>query len=188
MKEMNTPVGFLVVLAKEIKGESPETQPNNRYRYSGVGRVPALPTDYQEEEDAMWDYVCNPDVKDETNLIPSLDKAEELHKRLSQGRRKFEIVFCCQGPDSGDLRRIESRKIEPLGYDVVTISACYWSLVEVFCRSDWATTLKARLNEFGLFNNRRDAEQYLEGYRSHGEPDSDADFDVVYVVRILTEK
>ena len=101
MKERDTPVGFLVVLATESKGESPETQPNERY--VGVGRVPPWPTDYPEEEDAMWDYVFNDDFKDETNLIPSLDKAMELHMRLSQRKRKFEIIFCCHWPDPQKL-------------------------------------------------------------------------------------
>lgn len=187
MKERDTPVGFLVVLATESKGESPENQPNERY--VGVGRVPSWPTDYPEEEDAMWDYVFNDDFKDETNLIPSLDKAMELHMRLSQRKRKFEIIFCCHGPDSNDMRRLGSKKIEHLGYDVTGIvDGDYYSIVDDFSRNDWAVTFRARLNKFGLLGDRRDAEQYFEGYRSHGEPDADVDFDIVYVVRILTEK
>jgi hypothetical protein len=187
MKEMKTPVGFLVVLATESKSESFKTRTNEQY--VGVNNVPPWPTDYPEEEDAMWDYVFNDDFKDETNLISSWDKAVELHKRLSQGSRKFEIIFCCQGPDSDDMRRLGSKKIEHLGYDVAGIvDGDYYSIVNDFSNNNWANAFRAKLNEFGLFDYRHDAEQYAESYKAHGEPDADVDFDIVYVVRILTEK
>jgi hypothetical protein len=173
MTEVLTPVGFLVVEVRRL-GD----------RYEGLGRVPPWPPDLPQEEDAMRDYVFSPDVKEEeTNLIPSLDKAQKLHARLSQSGRSFEIIFCCHGPDSPDLTRLGGAAWQNLGYDIA--GGAYWSIVDDFCRSEWARPFQQKLNEHGLFETRSDAQEYLKQYIAHGEEDPDSTWDLIYIVRVL---
>jgi hypothetical protein len=185
MKEMQTSVGFLVVESR---------QPSDRFairaanpRYEGVWRLPSWPLSQPREKDPLlWDYLLGPDViDDETNLIPSLDKALDACCRLSQGGRAFEVIFCCAGPNSKDMDRLRGGKLEHLGYDIALIAhGDFWSIVADFCTHDWAVPFKSKLNEHGLFDTRLWAQAYLKQYALHGEAHSDIEWDIVYVVRV----
>ena len=184
MKDTQIPIGFLVVESR---------QPGDHFtdlanpRYEGVWRVPSWPPDLAQEQDAMSYYVFSPDVKDEcTNVILSLERVQDVHRRLSQGGRAFEIIFCCPGADSEDLSRLGPLRWEHLGYDVAVIAdGDYWSIVADFCRSDWAVPFQSKLTDHGLFDNKCDAEGYLGQYIAHNEADADSQWDIVYLVRIL---
>jgi hypothetical protein len=182
MKEARTRIGFLVV---ETRHPGDSFADSDNPRYEGVWRIPAWPPDLAQEEDAMWDYVFSPDVKDhETNMIPSLDKARAMHARLSQGGRAFEIIFCCRGPDSEDLDLLGSAPWEYLGYDIAAIGGDYYSIVADLWRADWAAPFRQKLNEHGLFAES-DADDYLQQYVAHGEPGADSNWSLVCVIRVL---
>jgi hypothetical protein len=174
--------GFLVVLA-------PGTGTYDTPRvYEGVDRVPGYPGDTDEETIALDFYVFG-DCKDpRTNLIPSVDTAKDLSARLSVTGRKYEVILCCEGPDSESLLALPRTCVEHLGFDVAAIQADYWSIVDDFSKSPWAERFRACLNEHGLLGSERDAAQYLREYKHRNEPDSDSPLEVVYVARIRAER
>lgn len=185
MKNTNSISGFLVVLMPEY-AEIPFPENVINFKYEGIGRVPLYylpeqPTDYPAESAAMDAYVFG-DYKDlKTNLIPTLDKATELLVLFSESPRRFEIILCCEGPESAAIRQVaEQRTIEELGYDVAIIE----SIVDDFCHSDWAKEFLARLNQHGLFSSREDAEEYLRQYVEHEEYDWDCPYRIIYIVRV----
>jgi hypothetical protein len=182
---MQTPVGFLVVESRR-PGDEFSQNPDNP-RYEGVSRAPGWPFDQPRGKDpVLWDYLLTSDViDDKTNLIPSLDKALDVCRRLSQGGRAFEVIFCCAGPDSKDMSQLGGAKWEHLGYDIALITGSdYWSIVADFCTHDWAVPFKSKLNEHGLFDTRLWAEAYFKEYALHGEEYGDNEWDLVYVVRV----
>ena len=183
MTALNTPTGFIVVLDQpEERGEVGKSV---NPRYSGVDRVPSYPSDYGEESDAIDKYVFG-DFKDtESNVIVSLDEALELLRMFSASPRHYEIIFCCDGPESVALRELGREKIVCLGYDIATTRGDGWSIVGDFCAGEWAARFAERLNEHGLFNTRSDAESYLREYKRHRGPDHDMPFCIVYVARYL---
>jgi hypothetical protein len=187
MGEAQTPVGFLLVEPRR-PGDKFAAHPVNP-RYEGVWRGPGWPFDQPREKDpALWDYLLTSDViDDETNLISSLDKALDACRRLSQGGRAFVVIFCCAGPDSKDMAKLGGAKWEHLGYDIAFITGSdYWSIVADFCMHDWAVPFRSKLNEHGLFDTRSGAQAYLKEYALHGEEYGDIDWDLVYVVRVLS--
>jgi hypothetical protein len=179
---MNAPSGYLVVRCHPPDGSGRPEKP-----YQGVGRVPAYPPDDEEEEPMVDDYVFGGLKDDDTNLIPSLDTARELFESLAAiGRHEYEIIYCCHGPELV-CAALHNQHVEQLGYDVVSF-ADYWSIVDDFVPSTWATPFFRSLNEHGLFRKRTDAEAYLRHYRAHGEPDNDAPFEIVHVSRVLPDE
>jgi hypothetical protein len=169
--------GFLVVLQDNGRGVGQSVR-----TYQGVDRVPPYPSPFPEEEEAMDEFVFS-DAKDpQSNLIPRFERALEIYRGLSIGRRRYEVILCCQGPDS-PLAKGRYR-VDPFGYDVAAIQADYWSIVDDFCASDWAREFQARLNEHGLFTNRQDAEVYLAEYQQRREVDDDSPFQVTFVCRV----
>lgn len=174
--------GFLVVLVTERDGD------DGSATYQGVDRVPAYPSNNAEETKALDFYVFG-DCKDpRTNLIPSLDKATDLLGRLSRSDRKYEVVVCCEGPNSEALITIRPDCVEHLGYDVAAIQSDYWSIVDDFSKRSWAERFRVDLNEHSLFREERLAEQYLREYKHRNEPDSDSPLEVIYMARLLTKK
>jgi len=169
--------GFLVVRA-----------PDTGMRYRGVDRVPPYPTDDESERAALEEYVLGDHKDDTTNLIPSIDDAVRLQRSLSSRAGKYEVLFCCENPDIVRTMEWGGVDIEQLGYDVAAIRADYWSIVSDLSKNEWASKFRSRLNEFGLFAGRADAEAYLREYRERREPDSDSPFDVVYVFRVDDQK
>lgn len=152
--------------------------------YEGVDRVPAYPGDTAEETQVLDSYVFG-DYKDSrTNLIPSLEAAEDLSARLSRTGREYEVLVCCEGPESELVRSVEPARVEHLGFDVAAVQADYWSIVDDFSTSPWTEQLRSGLNEHGLFQTERDAARYLREYKRRNEPDSDSPLEVVYVARI----
>jgi hypothetical protein len=177
---MNVPTGFLVVRSQPDSSGNP-------LRYCGVDRVPPYSphetADGPHEQAVLEQYVFG-EYKDEaTNVILSFERALQLFRSFSSSRHKYEIVFCSESeqilPNLGpDLR------VEPLGYDVAAVRGDYWSIVDDFSPSEWASLYRRQLNEFGLFRGKQEARAYLMEYRERGEPDGDFAFDVVHVARI----
>ena len=152
--------------------------------YQGVGRVPEYRHDaVGEYAKAMDFYTFDKNCKDPaTNLIPSRAVADWLANWLAHSSEKpFEVIVCCPGPESPILRGARDRCAE-LGFDVVGLQG-YWSIVEDFAVGPWAESFRTRLNDHGLFQESMDAEEYLKQYRDHGEADSDAPFEIVFVAR-----
>jgi len=182
---MSVPTGFLVVRSVEAAGGREVKSP--RSRYHGVDRVPPWPTDDEGEQDAVDQYVFGQYKDDATNLIASFAAAVRLQRLFSSSRYNYEILFCCAEPE--DVRTITERvvEIEHLGYDVAGIGGDYSSIVADFSPSNWASHFRKRLNAFGLFSRRGDAEAYLRQYRDQREPDSEFPLDIVYVVRLRVD-
>lgn len=158
-------------------------------RYAGVDRVPPIPTEAEEGEEAecLDEYVFG-EIKDEgTNLIGNAADAFELGERLKTGRQRYEVLFVCDGPESVSRLEAESYRADALGYDIAAIQADYWSIVGDFSNAGWARPYRALLNRHGLFDTRASARSYLQEYRLHRDPDADAPFEVVYVLRVAPE-
>ena len=172
--------GFLVVVVPDPKTES------RSHKYEGVNRVPGYPGDSAEETNVLDFYVFGPCKDPDTNLIPSLEVARNLQIRLSRTSRKYEILLCCEGPNSEWFAKISPDYVEHLGFDVAAIQADYWSIVDDFSASLWAVRFRKKLNEHGLFGEEREAEQYLREYKHRNEPDSDSPLEVVYAARLRT--
>jgi hypothetical protein len=183
---MSAPSGFLVVRSVEpfrLAGKG-----SLRLRYRGVDRVPPYPSDDEDEQEAVEQYVFGNYKDDATNLIPSFDAAVRLQRSLSSSKHRYEILFCCEDPKA--VQGIEERgvHVEHLGYDVAAIRGDYWSIVADFSANDWAARFRSCLNALGLFTRKEDAEAYLREYRDKGEPDSESPFDVVYVTRVYLDE
>ena len=148
-------------------------------------RVPPYPTDDENEQDALEQYVFGDYKNDATNLISSFDSAVRLYLLLSLSKHRYEILCCCKDPEVVRSVERDSVEIEHLGYDVAAVRRDYWSIVADLPQKSWTSRFRNRLNGFGLFARRADAETYLREYRDRGEPDSDSPFDVVYVARVL---
>lgn len=169
--------GFLVVLSRDKAAEG------HGFTYQGVNRVPGYPGNSADETSALDFYVFG-DCKDPaTNLIPSMEVARELLARLLRTGRKYELLVCCEGPNSEWLANLPAHA-EHLGFDVAAIQADYWSIVDDFSPSDWALQFRERLNEHGLFREAKEAEEYLREYKHRNEPDADSPLEVVYAARL----
>ncbi len=180
MSTSKTPTGFTLVL--KVCDERGERGTRLNPRYHGVNREPSYPSEYEEENDALDEYVFG-EYKDlETDLIPSIELAREVLESLSGLRRSFELLFCCHGPDDEAIQEVEGNRLVPLGYDVAFVTGDGWSIVSDFSDGDWARPFCSRLNENGLFNTRIDAESYLALYVEHKDIDYDGPFDVAYIV------
>lgn len=173
--------GYLVVL------RVPEYQSDNRAnpKYSGVNRVPAYPSNYPQEEAALEEYFFGNTKSIESNLIPEFLVAVQLMNKLVGSPREFEVLLCCTGPESELYLSFRPDQIIGLGYDVAAISGDGWSIVSDFAMGDWSEPFLHRLNEFGLFNSRDEALNYLRMYRNRSEPDADMPFEIVYVARVI---
>ena len=169
--------GFLVVLSE------PEYRSPRNPRYFGVDAQPASPSDFPEEAEELDQYVFGRFKEPVTNLIPTYERARQLLDAFSKSPRKFEIIFCGYGLDDLNLEAFAPLKMQGLGYDVAGVSGDGWSIVCDMPESDWARPFIASLNEFGLFQTRLDAENYLREYRAHQEADFDSPFDVVFIAR-----
>jgi hypothetical protein len=175
--------GFLVVLlTREYR---PEESIDSNPRYLGVSRIPAYPSEYKEEECPLDDYVFGAVKSRETNLIPDYDGARRLLHRFAVSPRAFEIIFCCSDPEDAPLKGLGPDSVVALGYDVATIRADYWSIVEDLVFSPWAQPFQQRLNEYGLLPNKADAARFLQEYRNHQEADCEAPFEIICVMRVL---
>src|SRR5262245_46539959 len=165
---MSAPIGFLVV--RSVVSNHLDKDATLRSRYRGIDRVPPWPADDESEQDAVEQYVFSDYKDDTTNLIPTLEAAVQLQRSLSSGTHHYEILFCCDDPQ--DVSRVAQRgvDVEHLGYDVAGVSGDYWSIVADLSGSAWAIRFRERLNEFGLFSQRADAEEYLKEYRDRREP------------------
>lgn len=177
--------GFLVVLSRSQYTEVPVSTTNPRY--SGIDRVPPYPSEYDEENSVLESYVFGEYKDEKSNLIPTFMRALELHHALSRvSKRSFEIILVCSGPDSELIASHIEVVDQQLGFDIASVQSDYWSIVDDFSKSKWAFRYKSTLNEFGLFSERGDAEEYLNEYRSRQEPDKDSPFEIFYVVQIKT--
>jgi hypothetical protein len=179
---MSAPTGYLVVRC--IEPFPLGADGSLRLRYLGVDRLPAHPSDDENERDALEEYVFGGIKNDVTNLIPSLDAAVRLQRLFAASKHGYEILFCSEGPRAAQSNQEHEVPTEQLGYDVAAIRGDYWSIVADLSSSDWAARFRSSLNAFGLFARRDDAEAYLREYLDHDEPDSDSPFEVVYVTRV----
>lgn len=182
----HSPVGFLVV--RSVEFSRPDEAESLRSRYHGVDRVPPYPSDDEGEQDALDQYVFGNYKDGATNLIPSYAAALRLQRLFLSSKHRYEILFCCKGPEAVKNLEQGNVDIEHLGYDVAAVRGDYWSIVDDFSRNEWASEFRRKLNPFGLFPQRTDAEEYLREYRDRREPDSDSPFDVLYVVRVLVQR
>lgn len=196
-----TPIGFLVVL-KTPEYQSERSKLFNP-RYLGVDRIPTYPSpgypfDYPEEADALDEYVFGDVKSEETNLIPDLATALKLLTKFSSSPRDFDVILCSTGPNDVIFKTLMSDKfvvlgydvlgVTPLGYDVAAVKGDSWSIVYDFAAGDWAKPFLTCLNQYGLFRERSDAEEYYRGYREHNEPGADCPFDIVYVANIIEKR
>lgn len=170
--------GFLVVLC------SPEERNPRNVDYLGIDRVPEYPPTDALEAKAMDEYVFGDYKNPDTNLIPTFELANKLLSAFAASPRKFEVIFCCEGPDCPYLRSLDAQKKQELGFDVTGLSGDYWSIVGDIPDVEWTEAYKHSLNSFGLFNTREEAQRFLNDYREHREADWDSSFKVIYVVKV----
>ncbi len=178
-----TATGFLVVCSTW------EPFTNNRNpRYKGVGRIPAYPSEYREEDQANDDYVFGGFKDDETNLIPTFARANELLSRYARSPRSFDLVYCSPEPVPAEQQAAligPDRRLVSLGYDIASIiDSDYSSIVEDFELGEWALPYLEKLNEHGLFANQQDAVDYVAGYPKRGTPYDPENFDIVFISAI----
>jgi hypothetical protein len=154
--------------------------------YSGVNRIPAYPSDFQEENPVLDDYVFGCYKNEKSNLIDNYGKARELLERLHCSSRNFEIIGWCHESDKAVLHSLvpPANTVTHLGADVAVINGDYWSIVDDIPSSPWATSYVTLLNNYGLLPSESIALKYLREYRKHAEADWDCDFEVGTVVRI----
>ncbi len=166
--------GFLIVIADSRYG-----------RYKGIDRVPPYPPENADEAIATEEFALGNYKSDDTNLIDSLDQAIHLLRMFASARRAFELIYCStelEGSNDGGVPTTIT-----YGYDVASVTADYWSIVSDFSSSKWANTFRSELNEFGLFEDRSTAENYMSEYRLNDEADADSPFEVVLVKRVTFE-
>jgi len=156
--------------------------------YRGVHWLPPFSVDEFVPGTAADDYVFGDYVDETSGLIPDFSKAYDLLKRLQRERpRPYEILYCRTGHDmgKGDLPAYPPMKF--YGYDVAGITGDKWSVLYVFPSGAWAATYRTKLNDFGLFPQKKTAERFLEEYVTRGEPDPEG-LEVVEVFGVLLEK
>lgn len=178
--------GYLVVQTEIVRSPRRGDTSQVRPLYRGIDRVPAYPSEHSQEAAALDFYVFGACKDSRTNLIPSLDTARRLRDWLSTGGRQFEVLLCCEDSRCPLVLQLPVLERVPLGFDVAGIKGDYWSIVADFSQSAWAKPFFTRLNQNGLFDRRMDAEEYLQGYIRHGEPDPEGQ-EVVYVVQVRDE-
>ncbi len=175
--------GFAVVLQEsEFRGEN-----GLRFnpRYQGFDRLPAWPSTHSEEESPLWDYYFTDVKSEETNLVVELETARKVLKSFANSTRNYEILFCCEGNEDSALRVLrEKQHVTLFGYDVAGVAGGGWSIVGDWSPSEWARAFLPRLNEFGLFSNFADANEYLEHYIENREFDFDSRFSIVCLARL----
>lgn len=172
--------GFLVVLTS-----SDIANPRNP-SYSGVNRIPAYPSDFEEEMPVLDDYVFGSYKNEKSNLIDNYGKARELLKRLRCSPRNFEIIGWCHESEEAFLRSLvpAANTVTHLGADVAVINGDYWSIVDDIPGSSWAISYATLLNDYGLLPSESIALKYLQEYRKHAEADWDCELEVGTVLRI----
>jgi hypothetical protein len=176
---MSNREGFLVVQARDALMSIGAT------KYEGVDRVPPYYIDDRSASAAAMDFYVFGECKDrETNLIPSFEVAHRLATELSRQGTRHEVILCSDGPDAPALAAFPDNAVETLGYDVVGLHGDYWSIVGDWSTSPWADEFRSKINEHGLFDQKTHADEYLRQYVDRNEPDSDAEFDVVFVTRV----
>jgi hypothetical protein len=159
--------GYLVVLAESKSRE-----------YKGVNRIPPYPAECPDEAAATEAYALGDFKSLETNLIDTHERAFALLRMYARSQRQFEVIRC----DTKDLEIAESGCAATCyGYDVAAIPADYWSIVDDIDQSPWAASYRSALNEYGLFQDRAMADNYLRDYRANSSADADAPFIVVRV-------
>ena len=162
-----------------------DISPKNQ-NYQGVSRIPAYPSDFEEENPILDDYVFADYKSLDTNLIPTYDKAVELWKRLSISRRQFDVIAWCVNEDDPLLETVSQAgaRWKPLGFDVAGIGGDHWSIVEDSSIQPWARRFLRVLNDHGLFEDREIADEYLREYIRNREADWDIGFQVGLVVQV----
>lgn len=179
--------GFLVVRThRTIIGNGVSCTLNPRYR--GVALMPTYPSDDPYEQEVLEEYVLGDFRDDDTNLIPSLEKANKLCTWLNEFSKKYlyEVLFCCDASKSYPDFALLNCTMETRGYDIATIRGDYWSIVEDMPPDDWVLKYKSVLNEKGLFSTRKEAKDYLLEYIRRAAPDCEMPFDIVYVASVLS--
>lgn len=182
---MRTIKGFLVLLRNPIvalTAGNPNFEPLNR-RYRGLQRLPPYGTpetpmdDLECERRALEEYVFSPDYNDENGMIPDLEKAKRLLAmfRDSGSPREFEIIFA-ETSDTGDAALFYP-SWEWLGYDVAG-EAPFYSLLADFPPEPEMRSFFQQLNEAGLFDTARQANEFLSAYVSVKLPDWDVPYRV----------
>lgn len=178
MKNFKGIDGYLVVLKKEIFLESNHSENSN---YAGVYRIPSCSMKPSKEKEILDDYLLGDVMDEETGLIIFLTKAADMLYRLNRVKNNYELIYCCEGPDS---KRNEGCKLEELGYDIAGLNGDCWSIVFDFCQSNWAEPYKPHLNRNGLFDSKHESCAYLMAYIDHREADYDSSFDIINVYRV----
>lgn len=128
--------------------------------------------------DPIDDYVFGHFKDAATNVIPDRVAACHLLRRFNRDRA-FELIHCAWGESMN--ARLTRPEQTVLGYDVAVITGDYWSIVDDFSTSDWASSFKSKLNQSALFQSIASAETYLDLYRANDEPDADMPLDVIRV-------
>lgn len=118
--------GFLIV---PVEKEGP-LEPDPNQLYQGVGRLPAQPSDFEEESEALEEYVFGDYVDDDATVIPTLQKARELLFLFANSPRDFEILYCEADVFADDLE--DEAEYRLLGFDVAGITGDCWSIVDDF--------------------------------------------------------
>lgn len=160
------PTGFLVVIVPD----GIRFPQNERYR--GVDRRP--PVDLDLAEHFRDPYLYSDDI-DETGLISNLVAAQNILLEYSSVMRVEDLEIVASSDHESIL---ELPSIFPAGFDVAGSEANFWSILGDFPSGAEVDSFRAKLNDYGLFSDRRDAADYLQAYRRGNFADSDAPFSV----------
>jgi len=177
--------GFLVVL------KSPEEQKETADpRYKGIYRMPPhflppVPEDWKDEEEAMDKYIFDDRFNDddEIGFIPNLKNAKILLQMFSKSKREFEIIFCKTAESDNEMP--PDFNVEELGYDVAENMAPFWSIVSEIDND--LGEYQDSLNENGLFNSYKEAQNFLNFYVKNQLDDWDSDFEIWKIYRLIND-
>jgi hypothetical protein len=177
---MNPVEGYLVVRQEPGVGfRFPPDVPNLNPRYMGVSRIPCWPSKVAEENAALELYVFNY-RDDDTNLIPTLARAEELLNHLRHSPIKYEIIRCQELSPGAQLA---ATPWPFLGVDVVSLGD-YWSIVGCFPEASDMQSYLRMLNANGLFDSPDVAFGYVHEYVDRKLERWDDRYDVLGIWRV----